>query len=61
LIGQIGEVRAKLNPSGKVFVHGEYWNADAQTDSQIEVGERVQIVGHDGMNLKVKRLQERPS
>jgi membrane-bound serine protease (ClpP class) len=58
LIGEIGEVRAKLNPSGKVFVHGEYWNAQTQTDGQIDVGERVQIVGYDGMNLKVKRLQE---
>jgi membrane-bound serine protease (ClpP class) len=58
LIGEIGEVRAKLNPSGKVFVHGEYWNAQTQTDGQVDVGEKVQIVGYDGMNLKVKRLQE---
>jgi membrane-bound serine protease (ClpP class) len=57
LIGEIGEVRAKLNPSGKVFVHGEYWNAQTQTDGQVDVGEKVQIVGYDGMNLKVKRLQ----
>jgi membrane-bound serine protease (ClpP class) len=61
LIGEIGEVRAKLSPSGKVFVHGEYWNAQTQADAQIDVGERVQIVGYDGMNLKVKRLQERAS
>jgi membrane-bound serine protease (ClpP class) len=58
LIGEIGEVRAKLSPSGKVFVHGEYWNAQTQTDGQVDVGEKVQIVGYDGMNLKVKRLQE---
>jgi membrane-bound serine protease (ClpP class) len=57
LIGQIGEVRAKLSPSGKVFVHGEYWNAQTQTDGQIDVGDKVQIVGYDGMSLKVKRLQ----
>ena len=61
LIGEIGEVRAKLSPSGKVFVHGEYWNAHTQTDGQIDVGDKVQIVGYDGMNLKVKRLQERAS
>lgn len=61
LIGEIGEVRAKLSPSGKVFVHGEYWNAQTQTDGQIDVGDKVQIVGYDGMNLKVKRLQERAS
>jgi membrane-bound serine protease (ClpP class) len=58
LMGEIGEVRVKLSPSGKVFVHGEYWNAQTQTDGQIDVGDKVQIVGYDGMNLKVKRLQE---
>ncbi len=61
LIGEIGEVRAKLSPSGKVFVHGEYWNAQTQTDGQIDVGDKVQIVGYDGMSLKVKRLQDRAS
>jgi membrane-bound serine protease (ClpP class) len=61
LIGEVGEVRAKLSPSGKVFVHGEYWNAQTQTDGQIDVGDKVQIVGYDGMSLKVKRLQERAS
>lgn len=61
LIGEIGEVRTKLSPSGKVFVHGEYWNAQTQTDGQINVGDKVQIVGYDGMNLKVKRLQDRAS
>jgi membrane-bound serine protease (ClpP class) len=61
LVGEIGEVRAQLSPSGKVFVHGEYWNAQTQADGQIDVGERVQVIGYDGMNLKVKRLQERAS
>jgi membrane-bound serine protease (ClpP class) len=61
LIGEIGEVRAKLSPSGKVFVHGEYWNAQTQADGQIDVGDKVQVVGYDGMNLKVKRLQDRTS
>jgi membrane-bound serine protease (ClpP class) len=61
LIGKIGEVRATLNPSGKVFVHGEYWNAQTQTDVPIDVGDKVQIVGYEGMNLKVKRLRERAS
>ncbi|MEX0806339.1 MAG: nodulation protein NfeD [Candidatus Binatia bacterium] len=59
LVGEIGEVRGKLSPSGKVFVHGEYWNA--QADGEIDVGERIQVVGYDGMNLKVKRLPERAS
>ncbi len=43
-----------LTPVGKVFVHGEYWNAKA--DAEIPVGERVKVVGYDGMCLKVSRL-----
>jgi len=56
LIGEIGEVKLKLNPMGKVFVHGEYWNAEG--DGEIEVGERVEVVGMDGMRLKVRRLSQ---
>ena len=53
LIGETGEVKVKLTPTGKMFVHGEYWNA--QADGEIEVGEKVEVVGYDGMSLKVQR------
>ena len=56
LIGKVGEARSKLSPNGKVFVHGEYWNA--QGDGEIEPGDRVKVVGYDGMRLKVVRLSE---
>jgi len=56
LIGEIGEVKVKLAPSGKVFVHGEYWNA--QGDGEIGIGEKVEVVGIDGMCLRVRRLSE---
>ena len=56
LLGEIGEVRVELNPIGKVFVHGEYWNAEGQ--GQIGVGEKVRVVGFEGMSLKVKKLSE---
>jgi membrane-bound serine protease (ClpP class) len=59
LIGEIGEVRGKLTPSGKVFVHGEYWNARA--DGEIDVGEKVEVVGYEGMSLKVRRSSQRSS
>ena len=55
LIGEIGEVRMKLSPSGKIFVHGEYWNAEGE--GEIGVGEKVRVVGYDGMCLKVARLR----
>jgi len=37
-------------------VHGEYWNAEGE--GEIAVGEKVRVVGFDGMCLKVKRLSE---
>src|SRR6185437_85542 len=36
LIGEIGVAREKLSPRGTVFVHGEYWKAEA--DEAIEPG-----------------------
>jgi len=59
LVGEIGEVRGKLSPTGKVFVHGEYWNARA--DGEIDVGETVKVLGYDGMCLKVGRVSESES
>ena len=53
LKGKVGEVRADLKPEGKIFVHGEYWNARA--DTPIEAGAKVEVVGYDGMTLKVRR------
>jgi membrane-bound serine protease (ClpP class) len=56
MIGEIGEVREPLRPRGKVFVHGEYWNAEA--DNEVAAGEKVRVVGFDGMLLKVQRVTE---
>jgi membrane-bound serine protease (ClpP class) len=53
LIGEIGEVRSELAPAGKIFVHGEYWNA--QADTPIAVATKVEVIGYDGMTLKVRR------
>ena len=54
LLGEVGQVRVMLSPLGKIFVHGEYWNAEG--DGEIEVGEKVRVVAVDGMKLKVTRL-----
>jgi membrane-bound serine protease (ClpP class) len=53
MIGELGVVREKLQPRGTVFVHGEYWKAEA--DGEIETGDKVEVVGIDRMVLKVKR------
>ena len=57
LVGEVGEARTKIAPAGKVFVHGEYW--DAVSSEPIEEGERIKVVGmQDGMKLKVTKLEE---
>jgi len=38
--------------SGKVFVEGEYWNA--VSEAPVEAGRQVEIVGIEGLTLKVK-------
>ncbi len=53
LQGEIGEVRTRLAPQGKVWVHGEYWTAES--DEEIEVGQKVQVVAVDHLVLQVRR------
>jgi len=52
MIDAIGEARTSLEPAGKVFVRGEYW--DAVADEPVPAGERVRVVEVEGMVLKVK-------
>jgi len=37
---------------GKVFIEGEYWNAVSETP--VESGQPVEVVGVEGLTLKVK-------
>jgi membrane-bound serine protease (ClpP class) len=52
LLNEIGEARTALAPAGKVFVHGEYW--DAVSATPIEPGREVRVVAIDGMKLTVE-------
>ncbi|HMB52310.1 MAG TPA: NfeD family protein, partial [Thermoanaerobaculia bacterium] len=52
LIGEHGRAVADLALRGKVFVHGEYWNARAQ--QEIAAGSEVEVVAVDGMLLTVR-------
>lgn len=58
MIGELGEVRGPgVRPgSVKVFVHGEYW--DAEADEPLEPGERVSVVSIEGMRLRVRRPEQ---
>jgi membrane-bound serine protease (ClpP class) len=53
LIGEIGVVKIALSPEGKVFVHGELWQAVA--DEPLPVGCRVRVTGVRGLVLEVCR------
>ncbi|HEB73879.1 MAG TPA: nodulation protein NfeD, partial [Candidatus Desulfofervidus auxilii] len=51
LIGEIGEVKEGIRPGevGKIFVHGEYWNAES--DQTILPGEKAEVIGVKGLKL----------
>jgi len=51
LVGEIGTAQTALAPSGKVFVHGELW--DATATSEVAVGQSVVVKKVDGLQLKV--------
>ena len=55
LIGEIGVVKERLAPGGRVFVHGELWNAEAP--EPVEAGAKVRVVGVDHLVLKVEEVK----
>ena len=52
LAGEFGEAAVALEPSGKVFVHGEYWEAISR--APIPKGARVRVVKVVGLLLEVE-------
>lgn len=55
LIGEIGEVKEGIRPGevGKIFVHGEYWNAESE--QTILPGEKAKVIGVKGLKLIVRK------
>jgi membrane-bound serine protease (ClpP class) len=53
MIGAVGVARQRLAPLGSVLVRGEYWTAES--DEVIDAGERVEVLGLDGLRLRVRR------
>ena len=53
LIGEIGVVKELIDGEGRIFVHGEYWNATS--DLKIAPGEKVRVIDIQGLVLKVTR------
>jgi membrane-bound ClpP family serine protease len=60
MIGLIGKVVKPLMPNGLIRVKGEYWEA-ISVGKNIRVGENVEIIGVDGLTLRVKRKKRSSS
>jgi membrane-bound serine protease (ClpP class) len=51
MIDEIGVAKTDLDPEGKVFVHGEWWNATSV--APVRQGAKVKVLGVDGLRLRV--------
>jgi membrane-bound serine protease (ClpP class) len=58
LVGETGVAQTPLSPQGKVFVHGELWDAVASTP--LPVGQLVLVRRIDGLTLQVDALAATP-
>ncbi len=60
LVGKVGTVRTPIDPRGKVFVHGELWDAMLEPTElgreTVDSGSEVEVVAVEGMNLRVRPL-----
>jgi membrane-bound serine protease (ClpP class) len=54
LVGETGVAQTTLSPQGKVFVHGELW--DAIAPSPLPIGQLVVVRRIDGLTLQVEPL-----
>jgi membrane-bound serine protease (ClpP class) len=57
LVGETGIAQTPLTPRGKIFVHGEIW--DAISSSPVSIGQAVVVIRVDGLTLQVDPLAVR--
>jgi membrane-bound serine protease (ClpP class) len=54
LMGEVGVAVTTIENKGKIFIHGEYW--DAESDETIREGEKIKVVEKiSGFKLRVKK------
>jgi membrane-bound serine protease (ClpP class) len=53
ILQETGIAQTDIHQGGRVFVHGELWNATA--NEPIAKGEKVRIVSTDGLTLRVEK------
>jgi membrane-bound serine protease (ClpP class) len=54
LVGRQAVARSPLDPTGMVFLEGEYWSATVE-EGRVEAGERVVVTGMHGLRLIVSK------
>jgi membrane-bound serine protease (ClpP class) len=55
-LGEIGEVRTALDPTGSIYVAGELWTA--RSEKVLEPGEKVKVLDREGLLLIVEPVDE---
>ncbi|UCD15317.1 MAG: nodulation protein NfeD [Candidatus Omnitrophota bacterium] len=55
LIGKDGVAHTNISPKGKVFIHGEIWNAVSK--DSIKKGQTVEVINIKGLTLTVKKKE----
>jgi membrane-bound serine protease (ClpP class) len=62
LVGRIGETRTALTPQGMIHVAGELWSAVIEPGaSELKIGEPVEVIGIEGLRLRVRPVVRKSS
>jgi membrane-bound serine protease (ClpP class) len=57
IVSERGVAKTRIDKDGgKVYVHGEWWNA--VSDSPIEEGEKVEVIEGKNLLIKVKKVED---
>jgi membrane-bound serine protease (ClpP class) len=57
MVGSLAEVQEGFNREGRVFVHGEIWQATS--DAPLQPGDKAVVTGMEGLTLKIEPLKEK--
>lgn len=58
MVGECGTAHTALDPEGRVFIHGEFW--DAVSSKSVRAGARVRVTSVDGLTVQVEPADTHP-